>query len=312
MANKSQSGITDWTNEPETLYFQSGTKKKKSGKKIPQYEIYDPGKGPTNAPESTAPGSMTSGNGSGPGGGVGGTSAGSGSTNPGGYDPTANVSPTKTTTVGGYQSDVQLQEANAAKGTLAASFGNAALPGMGDDPYSVFNEYFQQKGLPGDSNAMARSLQLWDPTQKMYGMMGTKGFSSDIEAVNFGQALLDQMSVGHGSQLDGISMVKVAMSALAEEFKHPGMGKGGAPTNKLGLIASDPDPRSQLNSIKGIIEGILSGTMPDDSVAGFMDQIMRAASAFVSSYNREGDISKTNNGNNNIAMAIMKFLDSAF
>lgn len=192
------------------------------------------------------------------------------------------------------------------QGGLAGTIGNLALPGVAADPYSIVNQYYQSRfggGLGSDSNTAQLAYQYWNPAQKMLGILGTD-FSSDVGAINFGQQLLDRLSVGHGTQLDPIKMVQTVLQGIASESKKP----GGTIGSTLSAIAHDPDPVSQLNSIMGVLQGVIEGTMPPDAAKAFLDQLSRAASRFASEWQRAGDPAAMEKSGQNIANAMLRWL----
>lgn len=304
---------TDWTNQPETdLFSIIGTKKGKHGKKKNKniYSPYSPGATKDTGlsvamPSASGPGIAGSTKSKGmyapPASGV-----GSGrSTGPGGQSISSDL-----TSPGRYSQGVSSVTRNAPTGSLAGGIGDMAVHSVGSDPYSTVNQYYIGKGMNSDSNTAQLALSLYNPQDKAYGIMGGQGFSSDIDAINFGEQLLNQFSTGTGQQLNGIEMVKTALSALAQEFKNPGQGKGVG--NMLTMIALEPDPASQINSIMGILQGILQGTMPDDSMKALMAQMQRAASGFASRWQRSRDIGGMEKSGQNIASDMLQWLDGAF
>lgn len=286
---------TDWKNEPETLYFESGTKKNKKGKKKPQYEIYEP----PAAPESTAPGSM------GPG--------GAGTGNDYGSNYTPGKKPTSTgissTANSNYDTSIGSSTLNAPRGSLASGIADSQLNMVAANPYEISNQYMMNQGLQSQSAIAGLASNLYNPLDKAVGIMGDKGFSSDIDAINFGEDLLDQFMTGGGQQLNGMQMVETALVAFAEAARNP-LGGGGGVGGKLSAIALDPNPTSQLDSMLGVIEGILVGTMPEDSANALLGQMQRVGQAFLSGMARDMNPMESEKAGKNMANALLNWLQA--
>lgn len=273
---------TDWKNEPETQYFTiTGTKKKKNGKGT--RPIYSPADAPLGSAAGEAPGTAVQ-----PPRGPATTRPGN-ETNPGGVslgDPAA----AGTRNYGSVISD------EVATGNLygGIKLGNQALAGVANDPtgFSQADTLFTQKyGLPTDSNTAAFAASEWNPTEKRYGFNTEIG--SNLDMINFGANLMDSMvqaGGGFNSQLDPMSMLKNVLENVGKAANaKPGESLGDlGPGNQLTLIAQNPDPVGQLKSLMGIVEGVISGTMPDDSASALMTQLQRAGMAFISRWRGTG------------------------
>lgn len=268
MANKSQSGITDWTNEPETLYFQNGWKTTKKGKKKPQYDIYDPPKGP----DATEPGNM------GPGGSGTGNQYGTNSYTTGPKPESTGISSTNRSDFG---SQIGSDVMNADPNSLAGSIADTQLSIIAADPYAITNSYMMNQGLQSGSQMAGLASNLYNPIAKSYGIMGSEGFSSDAEAINFGEDLLNQFMTGAGQSLNGLQMAETAMVAIADLARDKsGLSNPGV-NNVLAGIAAQTNPSEQLNSILGVMEGILKGTMPADSATALLTQMEFIGNEFI-------------------------------
>jgi hypothetical protein len=253
----------------ETRFFQTtGESKKKKGKRKKTWGVE-----PWAPPESSAAAPIPSAPSSSP--------IGSGSNRPGTGPVTARPTPPGTGTTN-YSQGINNTVLQAPSGSLAASIGNPAMHSVAMDPYSQVNQFYSQQGLGSDSNSAQLAYQLWNPAEKRYGILGGEGISTDIDAINFGEQLLQSVAMGKGGQLDPMKMLKNVLAGLSQEA---GRKEGAAITsvgNKLTDIVHDPDPASQLNSLMGVIQGVLKGTMPDDSMTSLINQISRAASSFIS------------------------------
>ncbi len=310
---------TDWINQPEVdLFVKTGSKKgkkKKGGGRRSRdvFSSYDPpdpalsvsggtvsGPGIAGATKSkkmgsgndmyTPPSSMTSG----------GPSTGLGT----GTVDNAPVNPAK------YDAAVGAVTNKAYPGSLASTIGDQSQLPVSNDPFSLINHYYMSQGMDANSNMSRLAFDMWNPMDKQFGIMGGQGMGNPSDMINFGASLVERFSSGHGESLNGVEMVKTALRALDQAFKNP--GASGPIGNTLTLIANDPDPASQTRSILGILQGILSGTMPGDSAAAFYDQLKDQAERSAYAYHKSGNPMGEERGGKNIASAMLQWLEGAF
>lgn len=297
---------TNWKDQPETqLFTLDGYKTTKKGKKKPIYNLYDPADPNVSvqgvkAPTSTAPGNMAPSPG-----------LGSGSlydSTPKGVRPqSSGISSTFDTN---YGSGINAYTGRAPGGSLASNVADSQLTLIGSDPYQITNAYMMNRGLQSDSDIAALASNLYNPVAKSLGIMGGQGFSSDVDAINFGQQLLDQFTSGSGEQLNGLKMVETALVAIADAKRNP-LGSEGMPS-QLAAIAAQANPSDQLESILGVMEGILMGTMPEMSAKALLTQMRAAGQAFISGKIFDTDPVGSEKAGKNLANQLLSWFQAKF
>lgn len=271
---------TDWTSMPETdLYYVSGTKKKK--RKKGTKNIYSPWSPSDSSASGNAPGSAASGGG--PGGG--------GSTNPGGYDPTAKKGPSVGSNPAGYASAVNGAVEKPFPGSFATNYAGQgsnpeALGMVANNPMYIANTLASNKfGLPAGSNTANALAQYLNPQQKWMGILGAAP-TANSDWINFGAALMDNSALkANGAQLSPSGMMQNVVNVLKSEFdamKRGGTGSSDAfnPITELARM----NPEDALTSFVSMVKGMLQGTMPDDILNAYANFIQRQGAAFAQEF----------------------------
>lgn len=267
----------DWTGTPESAVTVPGVKsprKKRKGRKDPNAA----------APPTPAPA-------------------------PGGQAPPSSGTG-QPTNPGYYQGQVNQSTVNAPSGSLASGVGNLAIPSIASNTGALTDIYYGDKyGLGPASNTGQLAATYFDPMDKVYGITGGKP-ASNIDMINFGEQLYNEMGVGTGQALSPGAMMKNLLSAVANEAASTAAG-GSATTgqfNPLAEIAHNPDPYSALNSFLGMVQGALKGTMPDDVLQSYINYVARVGSSFAQRWAQSSDPAKMEAGGDNFINSLIQQL----
>lgn len=177
-------------------------------------------------------------------------------------------------------------------GSAAAGFPSEwtnpfALPAAAQNPMIVANDMMSSRyGLPAGSATAGELANIFNPYDKILGL-GMDRPTSNVDWVNLGASLMGgpQGTTG-GAQLDPKSLMTNMVSAIVNEvnsMKSGGKGYSGGGYNPLAELAH-MDPMEALQSFSSMVQGMLSGTMPDNEIQGFTNYLMRVGQQFAQSF----------------------------
>lgn len=162
-----------------------------------------------------------------------------------------------------------------------------AIPMAAADPSLVSNDMMaRQFGLPAGSATATELAKNFNPYDKVFGL-GVKTPTSDVDWVNLGAALMGDAggpmgSLTGGAQMDPRTMMTNMVSSLVQEVNNLKSGGKGAGDqyNPLAELANQT-PSDALNSFKGMVQGMLQGTMPDQEITGYVNFLDRIGQQFL-------------------------------
>jgi hypothetical protein len=162
-----------------------------------------------------------------------------------------------------------------------------AIPMAANDPNLVANDMMSARfGLPAGSATATELAKNFNPYDKIYGL-GIRTPTSDVDWVNLGASLMGDAGgplsqLTGGAQLDPKSLMTNMVSSIVSEVNNLKSGGSGAGDqyNPLAELAN-MNPQDAMNSFKGMVQGMLQGTMPDQEITGYINFLDRIGQQFV-------------------------------
>jgi hypothetical protein len=182
---------------------------------------------------------------------------------------------------GGYNQQIGDSTAHAPAGTYAAGLGTYGLGTAGNNPAALVQNYMSgQFGTAPNSMSTNIANQYLAPTSaRTQAILGSLP-GSNIDAANFGAALLNQLGGSTGAQLDPIRMISTIVNGIQNAGgEHLDPGSVGPGT--FASVLNNPDPLKGIDSLISMIGGALQGTMPDEALGSWLDSLQAYATQFI-------------------------------
>jgi len=185
---------------------------------------------------------------------------------------------------GGFDQQIQQAQLHAPAGSYAAGLGSPyGLATAAKNPGALVQNYMSgQFGVAPNSMSVNLANQYLAPTQeRMQAILGELP-GTNIDAANFGAALLKQLGGGIGVQLDPIRMIATIVDGIqrsgGEDLPPESVGPG-----TFASVLSNPDPLAGINALTSMLGGALAGTMPDESLRSWLESLTAYATQYITS-----------------------------
>ena len=193
------------------------------------------------------------------------------------YNPgSGSVTPT-----GGFDSAIGQSTARAPAGSYAAGLGTYGLGTAGSNPEALVQNYMSGKyGVASNSAATGIANKYLAPTDaRVQAILGELP-GSNIDAANFGAALMDQLGGSLGAQLDPKRMT-ATITAGVQAASGLGLDPEDVGPGGFSSVANNPDPLKGLDSLTSMLAGALVGTMSDTALSSWLDSLTAYATQFI-------------------------------
>lgn len=184
---------------------------------------------------------------------------------------------------GGFDQAIGDSTAHAPAGTYAADLGTYGLGTAGNNPAALVQNYMSGRfGTAPNSMSTNIANQYLAPTSaRTQAILGNLP-GSNIDAANFGAALLDQLGGSTGAQLDPIRMIATIVNGVqssgGEHLDPDSVGPG-----TFASVLSNPDPMKGIDALVSMIGGALQGTMPEEALGSWLDSLTAYATQYITS-----------------------------
>lgn len=191
------------------------------------------------------------------------------------YDPTAQQ-PLDPSVFSGSVAGKQIQ---APAGSYAADLGQGGLDLASNNPAAFYENFLsKQYGIGPGTGTEQFLMENFSPQDKVFGIL-SKYPDSNIDMVNFGASMADAANAV-GSQLSPHAMITNLVNQSLDVAG--GIDQGDqVSTNPLASAINAEDPIAGIRNFMSIMRGMLTGTMPDAALDGYLFNLQMYAQSLI-------------------------------